>query len=134
MIVAQGGEFRVAASEAADVRGVTRGFAGGSQVAVTFGAGFFADRGDVDAAAMLGVAGGAVRRGDLAGVMDGAVMASQARLIVGLGGKGRGFLHVARGAFFFQNGVGLGHAAAAVNASVFVKGVPGNPDDGEQRQ
>ena len=84
-IFADNGEFRVTVGQIANVLRVNRGRAGGSQIGVAFGAGFFAGGGNVYAAAMFSVAGGAVRSARLINVVDRAVMARKTSLILNLG-------------------------------------------------
>lgn len=67
---------------------------------------------------MLFVAGGAVRRKYLAGVMNGAVVARYASFIARFRAERIRFLHVARVALFRQDGVRTRHRAAAVHAIV----------------
>ena len=66
--------------------------------------------------------------------MDGAVVAGQACIAGGLCGKGAHLLHVAGGALFFENGVGLGHSPAGIHTMVAGKTTPGDPEQREQRQ
>ena len=83
-IFAYNGELRVAVGQIANVLRVNHGRAGGSQIGVAFGAGFFAD-GNVYTAAMFSVAGSTVRRARLINVVDRAVMARKTSLILNLG-------------------------------------------------
>lgn len=73
---------------------------------------------------MFGVASGAVWSAGLGGVMNRAVVAGQARLAIRFSGKLGCFLDVAGGALAFEDGVRLRHAAATVNAGIFMNGIP----------
>ena len=101
---------------------------------MTLGAGFFAWRGNIYAAAMLGVARGAIWSVHLTGVVDRAVMTRETRLILDLGREDRGLLDVTRRALRFEDGVRRGHAAAAVYPRIFVECVPENPQYGQHRR
>jgi hypothetical protein len=103
------------------------------------GASLIADGGDVDTAAMLGVAWRAFDRfcvcgprGD--GVMDGAVVAGETGAVGGFCGEDTGLLEVASGAFFFEYGVSGAHAAAGIDAGVSCGGTPSYPDQGDDRK
>ena len=66
-------------------------------------------------------------------MMQGAVVAIKAAENVHLGGELAGNSCVARVALFFENGVRLREAAAAVNARVFKNGALGDPNERKQR-
>lgn len=130
-------DFGVAVLQGADVRGVGRGAAGsGAQVRVAFGASFIACGGDVDASAMLAMAGGAVGHGggDLVRVVDGAVVAGFACAIHRFGGKLAGGLKVADFTLFFEDGVGGAHASTGEDARIGGETAPGDPGNGEKRR
>ena len=113
---AQGGELRVAIFEAPDVRREDCRAALRFQVTMAFGAPPLAGRAYVYAAAVFAVARGAFEGFDLIGVMDRAIVATQARLVRGLCGKRARLRHMARCALVFEDGVCRGHTTAAINA------------------
>lgn len=93
-----------------------------------------AGRGDIDAAAMLGVAFSTGKLFRCASVMWGPIVAIEAGRVGSFRGKGAGLLDVAGGALSFENGMRFGEAAAAVNAGVFGESAFGDPDQRQQRQ
>jgi hypothetical protein len=62
------------------------------------------------------------------------IVAGEAGAVGGFGGKSAGLLEVARGAFFFEDGVGCGHAAAAVDAGIFGERAFSDPHQCEERE
>lgn len=117
----------MAVGEIVNVLRVMRRRAGASQIRMAFGAGFFAGGGNIYAAAMFRVAGGAVGSADLSNVVDRAVVAREASLILHFRREYRGLPQVTRGALVLKHRVGCGHAAAAIYARIFVERVPRNP-------
>src|SRR5690242_8817460 len=89
---------------------------------------------DVNAAAVLDVAGGAVRHvaAYLVFVVHRAVVARKASCIDGLGREFADLLGVARSALLVEDRVWLAHAAAGIDARVAGEAAPGDPADGEQ--
>ena len=63
-----------------------------------------------------------------------AIVAGEASVFDGFGGKRASLLEVAGGAIFFENGVSAGQAAAGVDAVVAGKSAPGDPEKRKQRQ
>jgi hypothetical protein len=66
--------------------------------------------------------------------MDGAVVAGEASVVGCFRGKCAGVLYVTNGAFFFENGMRFGQAAAAEDAGVFEDRSFRDPKKREQRQ
>ena len=115
---AQGGELRVAIFEAPDVRREGCRAALRFQVTMAFGAAPLACRAYVYATTVFAVTRGAFEGSDLIGVMDRAIVATQARGVGGLCGKCASLRHMARCALVFEDGVCRGHTAAAINARI----------------
>jgi len=65
-------------------------------------------------------------------MMSGAVVTAKASTIGGSSREHTGSLHVARSAFFFEDGMRLRQAAAGVNALVAGNAVPDDPEEDEQ--
>ena len=101
---------------------------------MAFGAGLAAGGGNVDAATMFGVAGGAGQGVRLRRVVDGAVVTGKATAVGGFCGEDAGLLQVAGRAFLFKDGVGGAHASAGIDAGIFGEGAPGNPGQREDRE
>jgi hypothetical protein len=93
---AQGGELRVAIFEALDVRCVACRAPFRFQVTMTLGTGLIACRAYIYAAVVFAVARGAFETLDLIGMMERAIVATQARGVGGLCGKRAGPRHMAR--------------------------------------
>lgn len=104
------------------------------QIRMTFGARLIAGSVNVHAAAVLAMTSGAFECLRLIGVMDRAVVTGQASVVGGLCGKRAGLLHVAGGAFLFEDRVRLGHSPAGIDAVVTGKAVPCDPNERKQRQ
>src|SRR5690349_9997841 len=120
-------EFGMTFLETIDLRGVSRLRTAGFQVRVTTRTGLIARGREIDFAAVLGVTGCAVGRGNLGWMMDGAVVTSEAGRVCGSCGKGAALLNVAGGAFFFEDRVGLRQAATGINAVIAGETAPCNP-------
>src|SRR6266849_1033611 len=133
--VAKSSEFGMAVREGAYVGSDAGAAAGGAQVRMTFRAGLIGCGADVDAPAMLGVARGTLwdRSGELILVMQRAVVAGLAGGVGGLRGKFPCFLNMERGAFFFEDGVGVAHASAGVDAGVAESTAPNEPAKSKKR-
>jgi len=101
---------------------------------VTLGASLVAGSGNVNAAPVFGVAGGAIGRGNARGVMRGAVVATKAGAVGSFSGKCARLLDVASGAFFFEDRMSARHAAARVDAVVAGEAAPGDPEERGERQ
>lgn len=86
------------------------------------------------ASPMFRVAGGAIWRERLIGMVRGAIMTSAAGLVVRLGAEGANLLHVAFAASCREDSMPGGHLAAAIDAIVARKRCPAQPDDRERRQ
>jgi hypothetical protein len=76
----------------------------------------------------------AARRERLIGVMNRAVVARETGGVSSFCGKRAHLLHVAGGAFSFENAVGLGHLTAGIHTMVTGEIAPNNPNEREQRQ
>jgi len=85
---------------------------------MAFSAGPIAGRAYVYATVVFAVAGGAFQAFDLIGVMDRAIVATQARSVGGLCGKPAGLPHMACRALVFEDGVRQRHPAAAIDARI----------------
>jgi hypothetical protein len=114
--LSQGGELGVAILEAANVRCVGCRAAFGFQVAMAFRAAPLARGANRYAPAVFAVAGSASEAFDLVGVMDGAIVATQASGVGGFRGKSASLRRMARCALLFEDSVRRGHSAATVNA------------------
>src|ERR1700730_13362592 len=100
---AQGSEFGMAVLQPADVSPVGQVAGARLQLAMTFGAGLIARCGNIDSAAMLAVARGALERFCCGGVVNGTVVAREAGAVGGFRGESPGLLQMARRAFSLQN-------------------------------
>ena len=101
---------------------------------MTLGASLIGRRLNIDAAAVFRVAGGALEILGFHQMVRRAVVAGQARAVLGLGGKNAGLLQVAGGAFPFEDGVSGAHASAGVDARVFGETAPADPGDRDERK
>ena len=104
------------------------------QVRVAFGATLVTRGVDIHAAAMLTMACRAGQRFSLINVMDRPVVTREAGRVGSLGGKCAGLLHMAAGAFLFEDGVSFRHASAGIHAVITGKAAPGDPHQCQQRQ
>ena len=130
---AEHGELRVIAVEAVNMREVMRGPVARFQICVALGATFFADFGQANRAAMIGVARGARRRERLRRVVDCAVVAGEAGGVAGLLGEKARARNVARAAFIREDRVREGQLARRIDARVIAHFVPAQPHDRRER-
>jgi hypothetical protein len=98
---------------------------------MTFGAGLIARGGDVNAASVFGVtlcAPQLFSADDTDRVVDWTIVACEAGRVCSPRGESAGLLHMASGAFFFENGVSFRHASARVHAMITRKSAPRDPN------
>ena len=126
-------KFGMAGVESVDISRVTYCGAGGAKIGVALRAAGVAGRSQPQAAAMLTMTRCAVRGKQLVGVVNGAVVASLASLVVGFRTKSSGLLYVARATLLGEYGMTHGHLPAAVHVIVAGQPVPGQPDNRERR-
>ena len=106
-------KFGVAVFKAANMRSVTWGASRIFQIGMALCTTLIAGCAYVDVAAMLHVAGSAFRKVGIAlgDVVNGAVVASEAGTVDGLGRKFTRFLKMASGTLFFEYRVSAAHAS-----------------------
>ena len=131
---AQHCELEMAFLKTANLSDVSRIRTTGFQISVAADACFVANGRKAGAAAMLGVAGRAIERGSLGGMMSRAIVAGDAGVVGGFGGKRSRRAYVAGGALFSEYGMGPRQAATGVDAMVAGESTPDDPEKRKQRQ
>ena len=127
-------EFGMAFLEAINLSDVSRIRVTDSQFTVATGTCLIPNGGKVGRAAMFGMARRAAGCGSLGGMMGWAIVAGEAGAVGSFRRKCFGLAHVAGGTLFFEDGVGSGQAAAAVNAGIAGQAFFGDPKEGQQQE
>src|ERR1700728_2885850 len=130
---AHSGKFRMAGIKSVDVPRVMSDCPGCVKICVALRATRVTRSRQSHGSAMLAMARGAIRRENLVRVVNGAVVASLAGAVAGLGAENGDLFHVAGAATFGQHGMARRHFAAAVYAVVASNREPPEPDQRQYR-